>query len=150
MTLRFGKKEPYTSQHLFHIRPGYLKQNTIYTITFRYQLASESPANAFLNFYSKSNSSPHIHPLLKFNANSREKTERKVLLITRDEADQYFFAADLYNSAAGEISDFTIQESAVADGSLPLVSDSMQTPLPPPADRLSGIRSQTARRQRGR
>lgn len=130
-TLRFGKKEPYTSQHLFHIRPGYLKQNTIYTITFRYQLASESPANAFLNFYSKSNSSPHIHPLLKFNANSREKTERKVLLITRDEADQYFFAADLYNSAAGEISDFTIQESAVADGSLPLVSDSMQTPLPP-------------------
>lgn len=131
MTLHFGNKKPYSSLPLFHIRPGYLKQNTIYTITFHYQLDPKSPANAFLNFYSKSYTAPHIHPLLKFNANSREKTERKVLLITRDEADQYFFAADLYNSAAGEISDFTIQESAVADGSLPLVAGSMQTPLPP-------------------
>lgn len=130
-TLHFGKKEPYSSQHLFHIRPGYLKQNTIYTITFRYQLDPKSPANAFLNFYSKSHTSPHIHPLLKFNETSRESTERKVLLITRDEADQYFLAVDLYNSAAGEISDFTIRESSIADGSIPLVSSGNPAPLPP-------------------
>lgn len=114
-TLRFQKDKPFQFQHLFHTRPGRLKQNTIYTISFFYRLNQEAPSKAFLNFHSRSSSSPHIHPLLKFNETSRKGEKRTVQLITRDDADQYIFSADLYHSASGEISDFSIRETGIAD-----------------------------------
>lgn len=114
-TIRVKEGEPFSHRFLFHTRPGILKQNTIYTVTFTYRLDSDVPEEAFFNFYSRSHTSPGVHPLLKFDTSSRKEETRTVQLITKDEADHYIFSVDAYHSARGEISDFSIRESRIAD-----------------------------------